>query len=252
MKKTKFKIQQGITMPRYKKLDSQEFDGLCEKLYKQNREWFRQETSNNPTVTGILVVGKKLEEVYHTNGFPSYFEIQRRSQTEGKKVFLLTRPNPYLDLVLYFQTKNSEMITELLKREKQDVKSYLEPVEGISQLNCQSGLLNNIEDAFAIGELKYEKTLIRQSKPELGRYEQGATVATIEHPSYKMRLRITSQSEKEVHLRRAKTIEEKRPGNWERIERLHRFDDPILDIFDTYEMKKRENWPDLLVYKSKK
>jgi hypothetical protein len=97
--------------------------------------------------------------------------------------------------------------------------------------------------------MRYECPLTGSGKDQ--RHAQGAYSATIYHKDFNAPIRMTSQSQIEVNLRGSKTLDQKEPGRWLRIDRLHRFDDPVVDMFDTYGLKVVENVLPLILYKTR-
>jgi hypothetical protein len=244
-KPLKFIIPQ-ISSTAYRTLTGPEFDDLCDNLVHTNRDWIRQNMPDINT-TWVIVVGGKIVEESHSDILPSIYEVTRRSR--GKDLaFLLTRPRKqYLGLELYFRNENIDSVVDLLKRDRQEVEDYRERVEGISFIQAQSGILNKLEDAFALGRMRYECPLLYGETEK--RHHQGAYSATITHTSFQRSIRLASQSQSEINARGIKTLDQRQPERWIRMERLHRFDDVVIDMFDTYASKKQPEWPALVLYK---
>jgi hypothetical protein len=236
----------NISPGQYDDLTGPEFDDLCEKVAHDNREWMRQNMPDIHTQWIIVVNGRVVEES-HSDVLPSAYEVTRRSKGNNL-AFLLTRPKrQYLGLELYFQTSESQAVVQLLGRDLDEVEPYLQEVEGISHIDAQSGSLVKLVNQFALGRMRYECPLLNGEEEK--RHFQGAYSATITHPSFEKKVRMTSQSQAEVNARGIETLAQKQPDRWLRVERLHRFDDAVVDMFDTYARKKQESWPALILYR---
>lgn len=244
---TRFK-QPKISTSDYGQLNGPEFDDLCKRVAKENRQWLK-EVMPDPDMSWVLVIGNKAVDFGHSDLVPSLSQIRAKCGA-GQRGYLLMRPNAiYCDLALYFQSSQAEVIAGILKRKPGDIKTYLDPVEEISFINAPSGALNKLEDAFALGKIIYERPLLDNEKKK--KHAEGAYVATIEHKTFDKAIRMGSQSQAEVNLRGIKTIDQRYPEQWVRMERLHRFHDEVVDMLNTYEMKKQENWPPLLLHRSR-
>ncbi len=241
-------IEPKISKKNYMKLSGPEFDDLCNDALQCNKEWFRETTGKNPHAVWILVLGNKAIEVGYKNIVPSVTTVREHSQG-NKKAYLLVRPQrQYQDLMLFFREKTEGRVLDALHRERSDLKYHLDESEGMQSMYVQSGLLNKLHKQFALGSMELQAPLTGKKK-EI-KHVHGAYVAHIRNKEYQGKhLAISSQSKKDIHARGSKTIDEKLPDQWMRIERLHRFDDPVLDIFDTYETRGQRKWPELVLYK---
>ncbi|MDO8740661.1 MAG: hypothetical protein Q7J54_03775 [Candidatus Woesearchaeota archaeon] len=239
-----------ISTASYNALNGPEFDDLCKKVAKENRPWMK-EIMPDPNTSWVLVIGNKAAAFGQSDLIPSLSQVREKCGA-GQRGYLLMRPNArYCDLVLYFQSSQAKKIAGILKRNPADIKTYLEPTENISYVNAPSGVLNKLDDAFALGEIKYERPLLYPDTESKEKHAQGAYVAAIKHKTFGKPIRLTSQSLIEVNLRGSKTLDQRYPEKWVRMERLHRFHDEIVDMLNTYEVKKQENWPPLVLHRSR-
>jgi len=143
----------------------------------------------------------------------------------------------FRDRTYFFKAKNAEEAYGLLGIEEDDVMLFK---EDIVTVNAQSGLTSKLLKAgWALGELGRRVPLGWDKKT---RHQHGATVVDITNvgPNYVGDLCIRSQNKATVNLRGSKVTgerkgDENRNVPVTRIERLHRLDCPILDIYDTWE-----------------
>ncbi|MFH0832475.1 MAG: hypothetical protein V1900_01995 [Candidatus Aenigmatarchaeota archaeon] len=239
---TKFAVP-GLSIDEYFQLSHIEFDELCKQLYQDNKKWLN-ETLNDPVVHSVLVTsdGRILKSRYD-NSVLTAEQVRDAARIYGSLVYQLSRPTRFLDVNLYFQDASEHEVLTALERSRDGVSRYKGHVK---TAKSQSGSLEKLSNVFIVGRME---ELIPSIKGE--RYEEGATVAysqPMEVFGWK-RLHIASQSAEKVHQRNARTMDEREPGKWLRIERLHRFDDPVLDMFDTYDIERLPAWPGMILYK---
>jgi hypothetical protein len=236
-------IRPKVTALEYLTMTVEEFTEMCEGLYRTNEKWF-DATINDKGVTSALVTHSgKVVETSCRETVLSVIQITEKSREYGQMVYQLIRSPTYMDTMIYFRETNVDAILDLLDRKKEDVGIHKEEIR---KLRMQSGALRKLRDDFLLGAMK-------DFRPRVGdiRYAEGATIAKVENYDFGdgKSLYIASQSADKAHERGRKTIVDREPERWIRMERLHRVDDPVLDIFDTYRINKSENWPELVLYK---
>lgn len=232
----------------YNNLSGPEFEDLCATVLEKNRLWARGAMKNPNTYWIVVLDSGKVIERGDSNLVPSFFQV--REMTNGKRGYLLYRPGEkYCDTELFLPTTEDDIVGERLGRSVRDIQSYLNPVEGISHVHVQSGHLPRLQEGFALGQVVYESPLLKGSKET--RHSEGSSSARISIKGFPKIVRVASQSLAEVNARGIKTLDQRQPDKWVRMERLHRFDDAIVDMFDTYNFKKDATWPSLLLYRKR-
>ena len=220
-------------------MDGFEFDKLCRQIRRDNRKLLNRLMSD-PKISWMYV--NKGGRVYGSGEgltTPSAYQTREGAKWMDTPLFLITRSNlQYCDVSYFTRGEHKRKIGEILDRPDDDFFDYQQPGDGIVTINAQSGLINKLTEAgFAVGKLKVLKPKIDEQ-----RYSCGATIADVQNVHYILSgkvLHIASQNADEVH-KRGSRVRGERPneeGTIERIERVHRFDDPVVDIIITYEMK---------------
>jgi len=234
--------------------DLQHLEDLFSGLGKLNKKWIHQNAPSPKTEWMYVSVKGKIWGYGYGPSIPATHQVVEASELVGEKLYLLRRSNlQHCDSSFFIRSSNLEQISQLFGRSKEDFIDYSGINEGVLTIDAQSGLVNKLLNTnFAIGKLKILYTLT----PDKDRhYNAGATVADIHNVGWASSeayefLHIGSQNKDEVHARGAKVTGE-RPQDEsrkiKRIERLHRFDNPILDIFDTY-LQKGRGWHSLVLH----
>jgi len=226
-----------IDLDNFLNLSNSQLSMFFNKATKQNEEWF-DESTKNTNLYWILMKGDRIRTMgYSNDDMPTMDDIKKMSKENGEVYSLLFNPSSAIkDLEIFFQSKETSKLMKIIGK---DTTPYLNnPDEKINTKAVKSGILNKLKKNYALGNLINHKVL---------NHSLGATLAYVWNISYKGKegLYISSQSKREVHKRGSETIDEK--TNRAGIERLHRFDDPILDIFDTYDQKIGK--PSLILYR---
>ena len=234
----------------YGAMDHTEFMQFVELSSTQNEAWIRQNLP--PEARWGVVQGGIL--VDHGFGFkvPNEIEIRGyRGKTANDTPYLLTRKISRQDLEIFFRTPDMVRITGLVQRTDQDFETYLQATENTSTGHLPSGSLNKLKDSFALGALG---TQIPLTPDRDERHSIGATTAKVHNwqalgmPN--RTLYFSSQFLEHIHARGLKTEADRDPSIL-RVERLHRFDDPIADILDTYDVMREEGWPSIILYRGR-
>ncbi len=228
----------ALSDERYFSMDLRELSAIMEELGIKNRKWMNRNLGK--TVTWVLVdkEGEIIEESERPI-VPSYTGIKERATREKRQIYMFIRSSQqYRDTTYFLSTEYVDSVAMSLDRDSDDFFGYLSPVEGISTINAQSGLVGKLREGYALGKLSRKKPLLEPGNYESGGYNQGATVADIDNAlnsEHNQVVHIASQNVHLVHARGSKTGNEGFGSVATlRLERLHRFDNPILDIFDTY------------------
>jgi len=229
-----------ISVEKFLSLTDSELQVFYSKVANNNKEWLNDYFSRG--LDWIIVKGNKFKEGgYATEAKPSFDKIKRDTAEDREIRYLLFISNSAIkDLKIFFQAKEESRLTKIIGNA--EIKPYLHENEKINTADIQSGVLNKIKEKYALGRLINHVPID---------HVYGATVVQIDNIDYekgKKGLHIGSQSVIEVHKRGSITMDER--INATRIERLHRFDDPILDIFDAYNEKIGK--PSLILYKGTK
>ncbi len=230
----------------YMSIPAGEFGTLCRELYNRNKRWLN-EAVNDPLVKSVLVApdGRIVKSTYDKRVLTPE-QVRDEARIRGCILYQLIRPQSFLSLDLYFQDTDQDAVLKALERNRDRVKTYKEDVK---TTKSQSGSLEKLRATFVLGGMRELMPLVGEK-----RYSEGATVVysqTMDVFGGK-RLHIASQAEAKIHERGARTSSDRQPDLWIRMERLHRFDDTVLDIYDTYAMERREGWPDLILYATEK
>jgi hypothetical protein len=219
-----------------------EFGDFCKEVAQMNKRWVREHLDDDNTSWAVVVDGKIIESSSRVE-LPSV-EYVRSMSTPESVAILISRPTTQLkDKTIYFDSGSSKKICDLLKADNAEVRSYREPVEAINCLDTRSGALPKLAGEFGVANLTYLKVLIGEELRPNGVY-----VARIPGDFHGGRsLDIDSQSETQINKRGFKTLSQREPGKWIRLERLHRYEDPILDIMNTYASCRGTGWPELVL-----
>jgi hypothetical protein len=232
-------------------MDTISWGVLARRTARQNEQWVRENMP--PNVQWAIVVGGDIVDTGDFGGLvPSAFQTREKS-TARRRAYLVMRPSSYLDTDLFFRSAYEQDILGIFERDPKHAFSHLDESEGIMSLRCRSGVLSTMEEGYALGMLKVQKPKREDGE---GQHTEGATVCTVRNMLYRGKpLYIAAQPAALVHRRGKRTQSDRDPDRAFRIERHHRFDDPVLDIMDTYDIEMGsagEQWPPLVLYKSRK
>ena len=244
-----------LTLKKVRTLGEVEFEKVYREFSGKNRGWMH-ENAPDPKVSWMYVSPRgKIWGYGYGNIFPSTRQVIDASGIVRTPLLLMLRQNQqYCDVSFFLTESHQEQVGKIFDRPRSDFEDYNGLNEGILTVYAQSGLVNKLRNAlFAIGRLKKLKT--RSAIKEGKIYSSGAIIADITNIGWASSdaydyLHIASQNADEVHSRGSKVTGE-RLGDSEkrvkRIERLHRDNDAIIDIFDTYAVKSR-GWHPLILY----
>ena len=222
----------------YFSMDLRELSMVMEELGIVNRGWMNRCLGKTTVYVLVDKDGEIIEESDRSI-VPSYDGVRKRALKEGRQIYMFIRSsNEYRDVTYFLDTDSVDAVGKIFDRASDDFFTYLDPVEGISTINAQSGLVNKLKSGYAFGKLYRKKPLLEPGNPKGGGHACGATVVDIDNAwesNHDQRVHIASQNIHLVHARGSKTGNEGfGSATTTRLERLHRFDDSILDIFDTY------------------
>lgn len=227
----------ALTDERYFSIPLRELSAVMEELGMQNRKWMNRNLEK--TVTWVLVdkEGEIIEESDRPI-VPSYHEIRKRGTRDRMQIYMFIRSGEkYRDTTYFLGRDYIKDISMIFERDPSDFFEYLNSVEGIVTVNAQSGLVNKLSK-YAAGRLTRVIPLLIPGDKKGGAHAYGATVADIGDAwenGQEQIVRIASQNIHTVHANGSKVSGERTGSkNSTRFERLHRFDDPVLDLFDTY------------------
>ena len=234
-----------ITVLDYCEMRHGEFMDLVSQASELNQGWMRRNFP--PGIDWAVVVDGKIVHSGDHPPFPNEIRI-RQFGMRGYAPYLLMKSVPRRDLRFFFRGEFQSDICQLLGMSHDEVESYSEPEEGIVTLATTSGSLNKLLEKYALGSL----AVLQPKIDEKRRHAIGATTVKVYNHQFGGKyLYIAAQIADHVHQRGGKTAEEREPDRWYRVERRHRFDDPIADILDTYDMVKQQDWPPLVLYRSR-
>ena len=241
----------------YLRMPESEFAGLCDVLSADNRKWFKEYALN--AKTSWMYVSPRGEIWGYGEGDfrPTTEQTRESAQFRGirRPLFLLSRPTgEYCDTSFFLPTERVLDVAEIFGRETEEFKDYRGLDAGISTINAQSGLVNNlIKHRFAIGALGVHKPLMPGQTDKKKGYTIGgvyANVTNINWASSCSILHLGIQNKIEVHKRGGTVTGEREgeKGRIRRIELLNRINsDPIVNIFDTWKIKSR-GWNSLILH----
>lgn len=212
-----------------------EFDEFCEKISKANRKWINNKFPTKQTSWAYVTKKGRIFDSSENPAIPSITQTRENYRFAGELVFLLLRPGcQYLDMVFFLESSEKGEIADIFEMPKKEFQEYINKDTGIVYVNAQSGLVNKIKNIYSTG---YLKTLSVLSEEGI-RHKEGATTAEISNiGAAGKRIYMASQIQEAVEARGKKVrVSKDSEGPLIRVERLHRFDDPILDIFDTYDI----------------
>lgn len=243
----------------YFSMDLRELSTIMEELGVQNRSWMNRNLEK--TIIWVLVDkdGEIIEESDRSIT-PTYREVREQAERDGKQLYMFVRsPGMYRDVTYFIDSEYVDGVAMIFDRDPDDFFTYLDQIEGVKTVNAQSGLINKLkEKKYAIGKLSRIKPLLEPGNEKSGGHDYGATIANINN-AWKMGhdqlVHIASQNIHLVHAKGSKVSGERVGSkNYTRFERLHRFDDPILDIFDTYRFysERFEIRPNLVLFGSRR
>lgn len=239
-----------ITDDAYFSMHPVELEKIMRSVSRENKRWM---TTMLPSTASWAYISrdKEIWGVGEGDLSPSVNQTREAAKWVKKPLFLFTNcQQRYRDTTYFLEQSAAESIEGLTKIPKIYFQPYLDDRSGVVAVNAQSGKVNALKKYYAIGTLAVMKPRDNRSEE---RHTVGATVADIRYVGWdhiETILYIASQSAEEVHARGSKVRGERRgeKGRILRIERLHRFDDPILDIFDTYRMKREDFWRPLVLH----
>ena len=166
---------------------------------------------------------------------PNHRETQLAMQIVEKPLFLFRRSNQYWDTAYFIAERFVNCFLDESNLEKPDQSEYYDNDLGygkIIQVVAQSGLYNNLIHKFAMGKLNVLCGLDAKNDQHV----KGATIADIKIDYSKRIVFISSRNQDEVLLTGAKPRHFGNP-NLIAVQRIHKFDDPIIDIIETYNQK---------------
>ncbi|MEK6861720.1 MAG: hypothetical protein AABY07_07155 [Nanoarchaeota archaeon] len=242
----------------YFSMDLRELITIMEELGVQNRSWMNRNLEK--TIVWVLVDkdGEIIEESDRSI-IPTYREVREQAKKEDRQLYMFVRsPDEYRDVTYFLDAEYVDSIAMILSRDSDDFFPYLDPIEMIRTINAQSGLTNKLKEKCAVGKLYQLKPLFEPGNEKEGGHNYGSTVVNIDNAwmsGHDQLIHIASQNIHLVHARGSKVSGERSGSkNCTRFERLHRFDDPILDIFDTYRFysERFEIKPNLVLFGSRK
>jgi len=240
MLKTKPEIKlNALSDELYFSMDLKELSTVMEELGVENRNWMNRNLGK--TIVCVLVDkdGEIIEESDRPI-VPSYREIRERAIRGKKQIYMFVRSSEsYRDVTYFLDTEYVDAVAMIFDRDSDDFFPYLGPVEGISTINAQSGLVNNLKRRnYTVGKLSRMEPFLEPENKNSGSHVYGSTVVNIDNAwksGHSQLVHIASQNIHLVHAKGSKVSGERSGSiSCTRFERLHRFDDPILDIFDTY------------------
>jgi hypothetical protein len=214
-----------------------DFMDLAHDISVQNQAWFRQNA--DPSSLWAIVVGDKIVEQSKALPLPNRISI-RRHGTNTFPPYLVIRDTTPRDIRILFEKKHLELVQSTLGANPADFEHHEPSSFSLETHATQSGALNKLVPYFALGKIRVLN---------IHGHTSGATTVIVQRPLFDgKQLYMSSQIAEHVHARGQKTSEERYPEQFLRVERRHRFDDPKVDIFDTYNMIRQQGWPDLLLY----
>ena len=217
-------------------LDSREWAEYCKGLSRRNKRWIEANLPKDADHLFVNREGKILVVAYWHPGDTIDRDVRR--ELRGKEHFMLRESDEDLtDTVLYFEERAREEVIKGLKIDLDDVDLYSDELSGIYTCFGESGLITRMKEFVALGNLKVVKPM-RNGR----RYSQGATEVEIENfNKSKFNLYIGSQDPTIVHALGLRSIVDQpdKAGKINYLTRLHRFDDPILDIFETWRIRQQ-------------
>ena len=199
----------------------------------ENRRWVRKNL--HPEATWAIVREGRIIEEGFQEGFPSIWAVENRG-TPKHSAYLMTRPSvKYRDRTLYFRDYIGPNVAELVGENEEAIEPYSES-ESISMLDVRSGKLRAL-GSFTVGNLR---TIVRKGATHLvNRDTPGATCAFISER------RLDGKPVVIDYVRRRYSVWQSR--GYHVIPRLHVCDDPVADIFVTYNNAKLPGWPELVL-----
>jgi len=226
---SKFK-QPDLSLREYNALDGFEFEEENERAFEDNKLWYRKHAT--PDTWWLLVVNGRILQRGVSEVRPTQAQI--KETYPNKQAYLLFRsPERLFDTELFFRTSDVVDVARLARRDLEDIRPYLQEVEGVSQLYVQSGILPRFSSRFALGVISSLNPRISEVSREC--HPNGALVAIITHPGLAKRIRIEPESVEEVEARNKKRLSENQHELYLGMTRMHRYDNPILAMLETYE-----------------
>jgi hypothetical protein len=234
-------VEDRLRVPRmsrrsYAATELDEMGELCEELSEKNRKWFQKHAPSKRTHWMYVNSQGQIWGHGESNLVPCADDLKEASRLHGNNLFLLKLDqSQFRDRTYFFKAGNAQEAYDLLGIEEDEVMPFR---EDIVTVNAQSGLTSKLLKAgWALGELGRRVPLAWDKQ---SRHQYGATVVHITNigPDYVGDLHMGSQNKAMVNLRGSKVTGQRKGDenrNVTRIERLHRFDCPILDIYDTFE-----------------
>lgn len=236
MEKVKL-ITPKFTVYDLKKMDIIDYEEFSEEISKKNRKWIKQNFPNDYVTWAIVTKTGTIIDYGKGNYRPCVSQIGNEWRLHKKPVFLLTRSeDSYCGTTYFVEASEKSDLGELLKKTHKDFDTYHSKGMDIALIDAQSGLVDKLVKIgkYALGQLKKKETKINGDEAGVG-----ATVAKVINVGKRHRnIYIASQIQEAVETRGKKVTYSKmaKKPEFRRIERLHRFDDSILDIFDTYKI----------------
>ncbi len=233
----------------YREMTHSQYTDFVEQVSNANQSFMRLNLPGEEK--WAVVTGGRIVKAGFGYKIPNEIEI-RAFGTRTETPYLLTRKISQRDIEIFGQVLSLPQIRKLLG-ENCTVSPYGPTEEEIIRIPTQSGNLNKLEDQFVLAGLAIQQSLFRGRHGK--RHVIGATVArAFNKPEVfgDRMLFIASQWEDHVHARKGMTEDDRAPGRFYRLERHHRIDEPVTDIFDTYDLAREgQIWPDLILYRAK-
>jgi len=248
MRERKIKLPK-ISISKYGKLSDNEMKRLLEDISRKNKAYVDE---NCRRVDGEWILYRNRSSIaigLAGQRPPSMETIRTESIARGEPVYLLTSDvSTPRDLQLYFLSPIQRKVIESIgDREIQDYGDLRKDIK-VKVTEIPSGLIDKLKstDRYLIGALQ---ELVPKGM------KVGATAALFQHKGETVQ--VASISQDSVKKRGYKTRSEK--FGWKRIERVHRSDDAVLDIFDTFlltlpgtSLESFVNSSEILLYKALK
>jgi len=244
-----------IPIERFGKFSDNEMKRIFEDISRKNKSYIAE---NCGRVNGEWILYRNKSSF--TIGLagerpPSMEEIRTQSIARREPVYLLTSDvSTPKDLQLFFLSPVERKVMESIKEKdsikEREIQFYGDLREDIKVkvTEIPSGLIDKLKstDRYLIGALQ---ELVPNGM------KVGATAALFQHKGETVQ--VASISQDSVRKRGYKTRSER--FGWKRIERIHRTDDAVLDIFDTFlltlpgtSLESFANSSEILLYKSLK
>jgi len=239
-----------ISADEYFTMDPMRLDKLMSHLSVKNRRWMNVMLPSTTTWVYLNSEGEVWGQG-EGNVVPSTPQTREAASWIKQPLYLLMRSQSrYRDITFFMETSAVHDLEQRLQIPDNYFFPYIDKSTGITSVNAQSGTVNLLKDDYAMGSLKTQQP---RDEATDTRFQHGATVADVryvgwEHPH--PILYIASQNMIAVHGR-GRRVRGERPGEKSkiiRVERQHRFDDPILDIFDTYNFLQQDGWKPFILY----